>query len=646
MRLTTSTDQVIIGANTGTGKVNIISTTEQLRLGYDVTHYAQFTVAATGRLSLKLQPDNFTYLHFSSTDGTSTYLGQSAGNTSGTGGANIGIGGYSLRVVSTGTYNLALGYNSQYSLTDGIYNASLGPSSLFSNVHGQFNSALGPEAGYSSTGDRSVYLGFRAGYYSTASDKLFIANTHLATLIEGDFAAGRVGINVTPLSAFHVQSTTEQLRLGYDVSNYFSTTVSATGGVTFNAVGSGAGFSFTDPVTEELDGIVAPGTSGVGVPVIGSNIVSGNLLLNSTAAQNTVQEMSPSVQLKHYSWNLTSGASEENSWYMTNWGFRTAGTAGGVLAFTVSLPSSGIIRTPFVIDEQGRTAIGYTKSQGGGYYGFAGENLATYGIFLCQNTVIGWPDNSITSTLRVTGNVTLDGAGNSVGTITTGVWHGTAITDTYLATISTAGKVSGSAITSGTIGGSTVITTTGVITVNDSSEARVVNLVNPTTSTGGSPTKSSPVLALTNHSYSSGDIVSSWLIQNQAFFTTGGGSVLKFGIDRAGYATQWPLALDEVGRIWMGNFSGQNCTAKLTILNPLVDQLWVAYDTSHYLRIVVASDGAATIDAVGAGASVTFSDAIKIGNTVNAVSPTSPNRTITMVVGGTTLYIPAKTTND
>jgi hypothetical protein len=38
--------------------------------------------------------------------------------------------------------------------------------------------------------------------------------------------------------------------------------------------------------------------------------------------------------------------------------------------------------------------------------------------------------------------------------------------------------------------------------------------------------------------------------------------------------------------------------------------------------------------------------ALAIGNTVNTVSPTSPNRTITMVIGGTTYYIHAKTTND
>ena len=42
----------------------------------------------------------------------------------------------------------------------------------------------------------------------------------------------------------------------------------------------------------------------------------------------------------------------------------------------------------------------------------------------------------------------------------------------------------------------------------------------------------------------------------------------------------------------------------------------------------------------------TFAGAVTIGNTVNSVSPTSPNRTVTMVVNGVTLYLAAKTTND
>jgi hypothetical protein len=46
------------------------------------------------------------------------------------------------------------------------------------------------------------------------------------------------------------------------------------------------------------------------------------------------------------------------------------------------------------------------------------------------------------------------------------------------------------------------------------------------------------------------------------------------------------------------------------------------------------------------GVAVTFGAAIAIGNTVNTVSPTSPNRTVTIVIGGTTYYLHAKTTND
>ena len=59
---------------------------------------------------------------------------------------------------------------------------------------------------------------------------------------------------------------------------------------------------------------------------------------------------------------------------------------------------------------------------------------------------------------------------------------------------------------------------------------------------------------------------------------------------------------------------------------------------------VLATGGTArlTID----GTTATFAGAVTIGNTVNTVSPTSPNRTVTMVVNGVTLYLAAKTTND
>ena len=61
--------------------------------------------------------------------------------------------------------------------------------------------------------------------------------------------SGNVGINNTsPSAKLHVLSTTEQLRVGYDISNYYSTTIGATGIVTFNAVGSVPKFVFSDNI--------------------------------------------------------------------------------------------------------------------------------------------------------------------------------------------------------------------------------------------------------------------------------------------------------------------------------------------------------------------------------------------------------------
>jgi hypothetical protein len=64
-----------------------------------------------------------------------------------------------------------------------------------------------------------------------------------ATIGAASAAAGTF-TTLTASGKISTISTTEQLRLGYDVSNYFSTTVGATGAVTFNAVGAGAAFNF------------------------------------------------------------------------------------------------------------------------------------------------------------------------------------------------------------------------------------------------------------------------------------------------------------------------------------------------------------------------------------------------------------------
>ena len=87
------------------------------------------------------------------------------------------------------------------------------------------------------------------------------ANFNITLATTGDFAvnasqlyvdtsAGNVGIGTTsPSARVHAISTTEQLRLGYDSSNYYSTTVSSAGEVTFDSVGASSSFTFSDVIT-------------------------------------------------------------------------------------------------------------------------------------------------------------------------------------------------------------------------------------------------------------------------------------------------------------------------------------------------------------------------------------------------------------
>lgn len=77
-----------------------------------------------------------------------------------------------------------------------------------------------------------------------------------------NYMNGSLTIGTTAASAkLHVVSTTEQERLGYDTSNYYSTTVSSVGLVTFDAVGSGAGFAFSDAISIPT---ASPASNGTG----------------------------------------------------------------------------------------------------------------------------------------------------------------------------------------------------------------------------------------------------------------------------------------------------------------------------------------------------------------------------------------------
>ena len=243
---------------------------------------------------------NATSILSASTTKSNYFLGP-AGNLTMTGSSNTAIGNLSLHSNTTGQFNMSLGAEALYMNQTGSDNIAIGGPALRSNVSGNQNVAIGTNALYASTGSGNVAIGFRAGRFETGSNSFYIDNQDRgssageksSSLLYGTFNAtpanqtltinasttvaqnlsvlgtgnsyfvGNVGIGTTnPSAKLHALATTEQLRIGYDTSNYYSTTVGSTGGVTFDAVGSGAGFTFSDPVSVTGDinatGVSAP----------------------------------------------------------------------------------------------------------------------------------------------------------------------------------------------------------------------------------------------------------------------------------------------------------------------------------------------------------------------------------------------------
>ena len=88
---------------------------------------------------------------------------------------------------------------------------------------------------------------------------------------------GNVGIGTTTISAkVHAVSTTEQLRLGYDASNYLSTTVSSAGLATLATTGTNASITLTPSGTGNVILSKIPRFNGTNSTGAGSSLLGAN----------------------------------------------------------------------------------------------------------------------------------------------------------------------------------------------------------------------------------------------------------------------------------------------------------------------------------------------------------------------------------
>jgi hypothetical protein len=182
VRLTTSTDNVGIGDDTPTYKLDVEGKIgiSDVQIVYSA-HHAGFEgtlVIGNGGGSLN---------HSTMADGYyNTAIGFDAFYSNTTGYANTASGNKALYTNGSGSFNVAAGTQSLYSNSTGGYNAATGFSALFSNTTGNGNTALGALADVSSN---NLMNATAIGYNTKvdASNKVRIGNTAI-TVIEGQVA--------------------------------------------------------------------------------------------------------------------------------------------------------------------------------------------------------------------------------------------------------------------------------------------------------------------------------------------------------------------------------------------------------------------------------------------------------------------------
>lgn len=226
-----------------TGNLQITRTTEQMRVRYDPSNYFTITVGSNGAVALDAVgagaawtfADNISAANLSGTntgDQTITLTGDVTGSGTGSFAATIGINkvtlakiavaGASSKLVGSGATGSGANY-AEISLGAGL---AMSGTTLSSTV-------VGLTIGNAVTGGGASRVLYEDGSQNLAASSNF---TYDGTTL----AIGTGNLQIT--------RTTEQMRVRYDGSNYYTTTVGSTGGVTLDAVGAGASFTFNDNI--------------------------------------------------------------------------------------------------------------------------------------------------------------------------------------------------------------------------------------------------------------------------------------------------------------------------------------------------------------------------------------------------------------
>lgn len=125
------------------------------------------------------------------------------------------------------------------------------------------------------------------GVGTTGADHIFKIGNNGATVAMRIQNNGNVGIGSLPVAKLHLLRTSEQLRIGFDGTNYANLVVASTGNATFGATGTASGITFNAPTFTIKQGSLDrlsfnsdSSTAGMIRILGGSDTTSGGIGLN------------------------------------------------------------------------------------------------------------------------------------------------------------------------------------------------------------------------------------------------------------------------------------------------------------------------------------------------------------------------------
>lgn len=273
--------------------------------------------------------------------------------------------GYTLGV--SGTLNATQGVNFATASGNVTFGSTLNTGQVVFGVKQSTNTGLGWLFGYDSSSTNGFYiysnestlspnLNVYAGAtllmsaYGTGTTGVVINETGAdkdfrvesdgdANNLFSDGGANRIGIGTNaPSAKLHTIAITEQLRLGYDTSNYLSTTINSTGSATFDLTGTSPEFTFSDPVNVPDDAYDATSWNGS----------------TEVPTKNAIRDKIESITGGLMPWTEVTGTSQSASvgnGYITN-------NAGLV---TVTLPTTAAVGS--IVRVAGKGAGGWKVAQ-------------------------------------------------------------------------------------------------------------------------------------------------------------------------------------------------------------------------------------------------------------------------------------------